>query len=559
VSIYPPRGDGLNLKALGCLILTMYLPNTLLRAETGTEILTASATSSSLGSSDVACLLDPACKGYWSPDARDNGTNEGVFVQLKKAVPVDYIDIHMTANLDTDKTSLECYLDGKQTTEQRAFFRVFLVGIEKGELLYRVSSGEAQNAPLKMSVRSIFVKYKNIGFKSAKPGEKPTITKIRLVKDDVVIPVQPLRTVKTSVKVSSILNPVVAYQAANLFDSNYDFAWSSDGKKGDGVGESLQFSFETPVDLKGLMLWNGYQRSPVHYSANNRVSKLTLRGDKGAPSTLVVKDVSGAQSMFLGSPIMGTKTLTIEIQGIYPGAKYRDTLISEMRFIDVDGHVMNPLVKKRNPTVSDIWKGLLDVTWACVGGQLANEKGLSRSFIRQTFRFRRNGTFVIYDEKTGYQEDFGLDELFDDDIYEGNWEETARGWRVFGKKYSPTYTASQYMNEERGNGYGIFQSPFEIKRYSEVDLGQRMSIIRRMVTSHQSGEREMDRLIYWQTILVSKDDPRRELSGKNLEALLKKIDGYFSSKKNAYVFKSDFVQAVVVPSDTIVMRRDYEN
>jgi hypothetical protein len=84
----------------------------------------------------------------------------------------------MTANLDTDKTSLECYLDGKQTTEQKRFFRVFLVGIEKGELLYRVSSGEAQNAPLKMSVRSIFVKYRT-SVQISETGGETNYPKIR--------------------------------------------------------------------------------------------------------------------------------------------------------------------------------------------------------------------------------------------------------------------------------------------------------------------------------------------------------------------------------------------
>ena len=101
---------------------------------------------------------------------------------------------------------------------------------------------------------------------------------------------------------TSVLDPAVAYQPANLFDSRYDFAWSTNGKKTAGIGESVQVTFSQPQNLSGLIVWNGYQRSEEHFRANGRVTKI-LVSDGQASQTVALADRMGGQRIGFVSPL----------------------------------------------------------------------------------------------------------------------------------------------------------------------------------------------------------------------------------------------------------------
>lgn len=65
-------------------------------------------------------------------------------------------------------------------------------------------------------------------------------------------------------------------QPANLFDSRYDYAWSTNGKVTSGKGESVEIKFSQTQNLTGMIVWNGYQRSEEHFKTNGRVAKMSI-------------------------------------------------------------------------------------------------------------------------------------------------------------------------------------------------------------------------------------------------------------------------------------------
>jgi hypothetical protein len=131
------------------------------------------------------------------------------------------------------------------------------------------------------------------------------------------------------VQTSSVLTPEPAYRAAYLFDGRTHFAWV-EGDKGDGVGQWLEVEFKEAQDISRLDLWNGYQRSDDHFEKNGRIKRLRVTLD-GASEELEVADDSGMQRLALGKPVKA-KTVKLEVLEVYPGSKYKDLVVSELRF-----------------------------------------------------------------------------------------------------------------------------------------------------------------------------------------------------------------------------------
>ncbi len=155
----------------------------------------------------------------------------------------------------------------------------------------------------------------------------------------------PPKVVDGKVSASSTLNPHSSYNVMNLFDGKYEYAWSADGKS---VGENLNFEFAQPQHIEKIKLWNGYQRSDVHCYSNARIKKLLLEGDNNYRSELNIADIMGAQEIVLEKPYTG-KTLKLTIEEAYPGKKYKDLVVSELRFNDgKDWFYVNPLESLKN-------------------------------------------------------------------------------------------------------------------------------------------------------------------------------------------------------------------
>lgn len=134
--------------------------------------------------------------------------------------------------------------------------------------------------------------------------------------------------VKGNVVASSILSPQPSYDPANLFDSRFEYGWSSNGKS---KGETLTLKFDQEQTITKLLIWNGYQRSDVHCYSNGRVKTVTVEGDGNYKSTIEIADIMGSQQINLPTPFKG-KNLKLTIQDVFAGKKYPDLVVSELRF-----------------------------------------------------------------------------------------------------------------------------------------------------------------------------------------------------------------------------------
>ena len=513
------------------------------------RVIAASGTSYGKGSSDVICLLDPNCEGYWTPETADAGVNEGIYIQFEEPVLLNYIEIEAEADAQTE---LQTYLDGKagsagepaKTAESsvesdtepgapenaelenaeperaikpeeqrlRASFSRYLYTSrdreDNGRAVFLVSSGEQEG--LAYSAKSVFIK-----IQQAQDGAPPV--RIRAVRfytyaasanEPAPTTSMPLRlpvSVKATATASSTLSPQFAYDVSHLFDSQMDMAWSTDGKTTDGVNTSLTVDFGAPQTVSGLMVWNGYQRSDVHYRANGRVRTLAVGGQ-----SVTLKDAQGPQVVMLPKPVTAGK-LNMKITGIYPGGSYPDVLLSELRFVTPDGGLLLPVVAGSKPKTTPIIDFMRDRTFVgfihaagdsfLKSPEWARMEELARRgeepyamCIGSSLRLRGNGTFVIY-AGGGLRGDSDKDEAQFPytGVTEGNWEVLdGHTLRLFGKRYasSTAFTGSGYLQDTEAvvkalPAPKIFQSAMRVFRYNDLSVAERNNLIQFIIRTRK--------------------------------------------------------------------------
>ena len=179
-----------------------------------------------------------------------------------------------------------------------------------------------------ISLRSLFLR-----FAYAKPGA--CIGEVVFYSGDHKLDVLPPRRVRASVKVSSTLKPEAAYHKSYLFDQSVDYGWV-EGAAGLGKGEKIVIEFQQPHEISGIQIYNGYQRSRDHFYKNARVGKLKISADGHKAQVFSVPDMMGP-SMIGWKSGGKIKNLVLQIEGARPGTKYKDLVISELRFMDEDG------------------------------------------------------------------------------------------------------------------------------------------------------------------------------------------------------------------------------
>lgn len=123
-----------------------------------------------------------------------------------------------------------------------------------------------------------------------------------------------------------------SYEAMNLFDSRFEYAFSPvpEDKK-----REIEFHFQKSVRMSGLIIWNGYQRSAVHCVRNGRVREALLTGDNNFSEKITFKDIMDPQRIEFQNEFRG-KNLKVKILSVYRGKMFEDPVISELRFLDGD-------------------------------------------------------------------------------------------------------------------------------------------------------------------------------------------------------------------------------
>ena len=121
------------------------------------------------------------------------------------------------------------------------------------------------------------------------------------------------------------------YHTADLaIDGDLATAWV-EGASGNGVGESITFTFDGVYLVSGLYIHAGYQKSASLYEKNARPASLTVTFSNGESQTVTLEDVNGPQDIPFPAPVE-TGSVTLVIASVYSGSKYEDTAISEIAF-----------------------------------------------------------------------------------------------------------------------------------------------------------------------------------------------------------------------------------
>lgn len=247
------------------------------------------------------------------------------------------------------------------------------------------------------------------------------------------------RTVPATLKASSTLEPCDAYHAGYLLDGRTDFGWV-EGAEGLGVGEHLTIGFAAPLTITGFDLWNGYQRSEQHFTANARLARIDLSVDGGALLSIPVADSQGPQRLDLPAPVTG-KDFVFTVAEAVAGSKYQDLVISELRLRDAAGPFSLrtvDLAEREHELLEQIdgsgLERVVDRSW----------RGLCNEAERLTLR--SNHSFVSYTQRD-YGPDDDLHEVFD-----GAWVVHELGApdtiRTFGRKHRTETTWVPYGDDQ---------------------------------------------------------------------------------------------------------------
>jgi hypothetical protein len=521
-------------------------------------VLAASATSSTADSTDITCLLDAKCKGKWQPASRDSGVDEGIYLQFSDEVALYSVELDIVD--DNTDPSLILYLNGKTTGPDDV---VYIVNStkkpESKTVTYTFNGRDEDNFQnsLHTNARSVFIKIS--GF-PAMGTHKPTFKALRFYrrsktgdpKEVVRAPVQfRLPTIiKTEISASSILSPSTAYHPANLFDSRYDFAWSTDGTKVNGIGEKLNLTFAREVNIAGLYVWNGYQRSTAHFEKNGRVKLLQLTSKQGDSQRVALESVSGLQKITLAKALMQVKQLTIEIADIYKGSAYKDVLISELRFIDDKGNIVLPNATLPTLAYEKEWDDFVGSSWSTFLQNIS--PGMSEcinSCNTKRLRLRSNGTFVIY-------LDFGATEYgsVSANVLEGNWAVEQGKLRIFGKRYTTELRSSDYVQAAENKTVPtakIFQSYVTFTRYNDLSKDKQEKVFQALVKSRpQPSDNGQGGFTWEKTCNITPDNTNYLLFASSWQALLDNTRKYIE-KINPYYIESSVVTDLFMPSNKV--------
>jgi len=100
----------------------------------------------------------------------------------------------------------------------------------------------------------------------------------------------------------------------------------------------FEVAFDQPRDVNMFFVSNSYQRTTAKgtdlFKANARFKTLVVTNDRGESVTLSLADEKGEVQYFFSSSLPFTKnvsSLSFRAADAYPGTKYKDVLISEIR------------------------------------------------------------------------------------------------------------------------------------------------------------------------------------------------------------------------------------
>lgn len=373
-------------------------------------------------------LLDGKAKSGWTPEGDSEG--EGVLFRFEGEAEVHKVFAQTCGGMPV-------------------FVTPFINGAE-----YEQVSVEAAKTPIATvkgrKVRSVFLRIDD-------SGAKACLGEVNFVADKKPLEVRAPRGLQATAKASSVLAPADAYHPGYLFDGRLDFGWV-EGVKGPGLGESMALTFTEPVTITALELWNGYQRSDDHFTKNARAKKLTLAVDGAEAIELAVSDTQGSQKLTLPKPV-STKSLTLTVKEAFPGTKYDDLVLSELRVWDAEGPraiVTGDLNARAQAMKAEVGKGPLK---AFVDKTL---RGVCRGEgYELEAKFRTNHSFVVYRSASG---DTGETK----EVLDGTWIVKDGKVELFGRSHRNESSYDPYASPGGKETTTIIGGPLKVTRVGDL-------------------------------------------------------------------------------------------
>lgn len=135
---------------------------------------------------------------------------------------------------------------------------------------------------------------------------------------------------KITVSCATYNNDRADHNVNNLLDGNLKTNWT-EGVEGLGEGEYLEFQFGKVLQLDYITIHSGNHYSQQRYQDNARPEKLTLSFSDGYSETFIMRDSMETQILDIPGSV-NTDFVRITFDSVIPGAKYEDTVLSEIDF-----------------------------------------------------------------------------------------------------------------------------------------------------------------------------------------------------------------------------------
>ncbi len=126
-----------------------------------------------------------------------------------------------------------------------------------------------------------------------------------------------------------------SYGTEYLFDEDLTTSWQ-EGEEDDGLGVTITSEFGEQISLQAIAIWNGNETAQDRYESNNRLQDITVTitcEGQSYSKQYTLEDVMGEQILSFKNAVPA-ESVTIQIDTVYKGTVYQDTVISEMAFFE---------------------------------------------------------------------------------------------------------------------------------------------------------------------------------------------------------------------------------
>jgi hypothetical protein len=119
-----------------------------------------------------------------------------------------------------------------------------------------------------------------------------------------------------------------SYAPQNLLDNDQTTAWC-EGASGNGIGESITFTFRKPIRLSRVDVINGYNKED-RFRLNARAQNIDLVTTEDR-RLATLRDTSAVQN--LPVPESPTTFVELAIKSAYPGSQFTDLCLTDIQFV----------------------------------------------------------------------------------------------------------------------------------------------------------------------------------------------------------------------------------